>query len=145
MKKLVFSIHINAPKEKVWNVLWDDITYRKWTSTFGEGSYAVSDWEEGSKVLFLSADGGGMFSTIARKIPNEFMLFKHVGTVKGGEEQPESEEIKSWSGAMENYLLDEKNGVTELTVTIDITEDHEQYFKDTFPKALESVKALAEL
>jgi len=27
---------------------------------------------------------------------------------------------------------------------MDITEDHEQYFKDTFPKALESVKALAE-
>jgi len=128
----------------VWNVLWDDVTYRKWTSTFSEGSYAVSDWKEGSKILFLSPNGEGMFSTIAKKNPYEFMSFKHLGTVKGGEEQPDNGETKKWSGAMENYSLDEKNGVTELTVTMDITEDHEQYFKDTFPKALESVKALAE-
>ena len=144
MKTLNFSIQINAPKEKVWNVLWDDITYRKWTSTFSEGSYAVTDWEEGSKVLFLSPGGGGMFSIIAKKVSNKFMSFKHLGTVKGGEEQPEDEETKSWSGATENYSLDDKNGGTELTVTIDITEDHESYFKETFPKALESVKTLAE-
>jgi len=144
MKRLNFSIQINASKEKVWNVLWDDVTYRKWTSTFSEGSYAISDWKEGSKILFLSPNGEGMFSTIAKKNPYEFMSFKHLGTVKGGEEQPDNEETKKWSGAMENYSLDEKNGVTELTVTMDITEDHEQYFKDTFPKALESVKALAE-
>ena len=144
MKRLNFSIQISASKEKVWNILWEDVTYRKWTSTFSEGSYAISDWKEGSKILFLSPNGEGMFSTIAKKIPYEFMSFKHLGTVKGGEEQPDNEETKKWSGAMENYSLDEKNGVTELTVTMDITEDHEQYFKDTFPKALESVKALAE-
>jgi uncharacterized protein YndB with AHSA1/START domain len=144
MKQLNFSIQINTPKEKVWEVLWDDITYRKWTGTFSEGSYAVTDWEEGSKVLFLSPGGEGMFSMIAKKIPNEFMSFKHLGTVKGGEEQPESEETKKWSGAMENYSLAEKDGVTELTVTMDITEEHEQYFTETFPKALKSVKALAE-
>jgi len=72
------------------------------------------------------------------------MSFKHLGTLKGGEEQPDNEETKRWSGAMENYSLDEKNGVTELTVTMDTTEDHEKYFKDTFPKALESIRALAE-
>jgi len=144
MKRLNFSIQISASKEKVWNVLWEDVTYRKWTSTFSEGSYAISDWKEGSKILFLSPNGEGMFSTIAKKIPYEFMSFKHLGTVKGGEEQTDNEETKKWSGAMENYSLDDKNGVTELRVTMDITEDHEQYFKDTFPKALESVKALAE-
>ncbi len=144
MKKLHFSVQIKAPKEKIWKVLWDDITYRKWTGTFSEGSYAVTDWQEGSKVLFLSPGGEGMFSIIAQKVPNKFMSFKHLGTVKGGEEQPDTEETKKWSGAMENYSLDEKNGVTELAVTMDITEDHEQYFKETFPKALESVKNLAE-
>ena len=144
MKTLNFLTKIKASKEKVWNVLWDDETYRKWTSTFSEGSYAVSDWQEESKILFLSPDGGGMFSTIAKKIPNEFMSFKHLGIVKGGEEQPESEETKKWSGAMESYSLDEKNGVTELTVTVDITEPHEQYFQENFPKALENIKNLAE-
>lgn len=144
MKQLHFLTQVKAPKEKVWQVLWDDETYRKWTAAFSEGSYAVTDWNEGSKVLFLSPAGEGMFSTIAKKVPNEFMSFKHLGVVKGGEEQPADEETKKWSGAMENYSLEEKNGITELTVKMDITEELEQYFKETFPKALESIKALAE-
>ena len=57
MKTLNFSININAPKEKKWKTLWDDTTYRQWTRIFSEGSYAVSDWNEGSRVLFLSAEG----------------------------------------------------------------------------------------
>ena len=39
--KIKFFNHINAPKEKVWKVLWDDSSYRKWTSVFMEGSYVV--------------------------------------------------------------------------------------------------------
>ena len=128
----------------MWNVLWDDVTYRKWTSTFSEGSYAISDWKEGSKILFLSPNGEGMFSTIAKKIPYEFMSFKRLGTVKGGEEQPDNEETKKWSGAMENYSLDEKNGVTELTVTMDITEDHDSYFRGFFSKSAGKFKGFAE-
>ncbi len=144
MKKLNFAIQIKAPKEKVWKALWDDINYRKWTSAFSEGSYAVTDWQEGSKVLFLSPNGEGMFSTIDKKIPNEFMSFRHMGVVKGGEEQAGNEETKKWEGAMENYSLSENDVITELKVTMDIAEDHEQYFKDTFPKALEIVKNIAE-
>jgi hypothetical protein len=29
MEKINFSIDINAPKEKVWNVLWNDESYLK--------------------------------------------------------------------------------------------------------------------
>jgi len=144
MKNLNFSINIKSPKEKVWSVLWDDLTYRKWTSVFSPGSYAVSDWKEGSKVMFLSPNGEGMFSNIARLIPNELMSFKHLGTVKDGKEQPESEETKKWSGAMESYSVKETNGITELSVTMDVTEDFESYFRETFPKALGVVKDLSE-
>jgi uncharacterized protein YndB with AHSA1/START domain len=144
MKKLNLTTEINSPKEKVWNVLWNDSTYRQWTSAFSEGSHAVSDWKEGSKVLFLSPEGEGMFSMIHKLIPNEQMSFKHLGTVMGGVEQPEIEGTKQWSGAMENYFLKEKDGVTELNLTMDITDEHEQYFRDTFPKALEIVKKIAE-
>ena len=69
LKKISFSTTINAPKEKVWNVLWNDETYKAWTSVFSEGSCAVSDWNEGSKILFLDGKGSGMYSTIAKKIP----------------------------------------------------------------------------
>lgn len=54
MEQLNFSIQIKAPKEMVWKALWEDKTNREWTAVFSEGSYAVSSWEEGSKVLFLS-------------------------------------------------------------------------------------------
>jgi hypothetical protein len=67
-----------------------------------------------------------------------------LGTVKDGKEQPEPEESKSWSGAMENYTLKEQPEGTELMVAMDITEEYEDYFKKTFPKALESVKTLSE-
>ena len=144
MKKEHFSIKIKAPKEKVWNVLWNDDTYRKWTEVFSEGSHAVTDWKEGSEVLFLSEDGKGMYSAIDKKIPNEYMSFKHLGVVKDKEKQPMDEETKEWSGAREDYSLKESDGVTELSVAMDIAESYEDYFKNTFPKALEKVKELSE-
>jgi len=144
MVALNFSILINASKEKVWRTLWDDASYREWTSVFGDGSYAVSEWKEGNKIQFISAEGDGMFSLIFKMVPNELMSFKHLGIVKNGVEQPEDEETKKWSGAMETYTMTEKETSTELSVTIDVTEDHEPFFRDTFPKALDRVKTLAE-
>lgn len=144
MKKEQFSIEINAPREKVWKVLWDDATYRQWTSVFSVGSYAVSDWQEGSKIQFLSSDGSGMFSEIAKSRPPELMSFKHHGVVKNGEEQRIDQETEDWSGAMENYQLQETDGKTELKVEMDVTEDFQKYFEETFPKALEKIKELAE-
>ncbi len=116
MEKINFSTTINAPKEKVWKVLWDDATYRKWTSVFSASSYAETDWKEGSKVLFLDGQGSGMVSKIEVNKPNEFMSFKHLGIVKDGVEDTDSDAVKGWGGAFENYTLNEVNGVTELLV-----------------------------
>ncbi len=60
METKEFKISINAPKEKVWDVLWNDPFYRAWTSVFAEGSHAETDWKKGSKVLFLDNKGRGM-------------------------------------------------------------------------------------
>ncbi len=144
MKKMEFSIQINSPKEKVWKALWDDASYRRWTSVFTEGSHAISDWKEGSKILFLGPKGDGMFSIIAKNIPNEQMSFRHMGEVKDGVEQPENEKTKSWQGAMENYHLSESNGSTHLKVDLDSVEEFADYFSGVFPKALEKVKEIAE-
>ncbi len=144
MERKEFKISINAPKEKVWKTLWDDTTYRKWTSVFSPTSYADTDWKEGSKVLFLDDKGEGMVSKIETIRPNEFMSFKHLGEVKNGVENTETDKVKGWAGAMENYTLKEANGITELSVEIDLAEDFEKYFMETFPKALEQVKVLAE-
>lgn len=144
MEKLEFKTSINAPKEKVWNILWNDDSYPKWTSVFAAGSVAKTDWKEGSKVLFLDGQGSGMVSTIAANKPNEYMSFKHLGVVNNGVEDTESEKVKDWAGAMENYTLKDVGGKTELTVDLDINDAFKDYFENTFPKALEKVKELAE-
>jgi hypothetical protein len=144
MKSLFFTIDINASKEIVWNVLWDDTTYRQWTSVFSEGSYCISDWKQGDKIIFLNADKNGMFSVIEKKHTPEFMSFKHIGVVKNGEEQPLDAEAQKWTGATENYTLSDSGDGTQLTVEITVTDDFTAYFNESFPKALQKVKDLAE-
>ncbi len=144
MKKINFSIQIDAPKTQVWQILWDDATYPKWTSAFAEGSTAETDWQEGSKVLFGDGKGSGMVSKIARLVPNEFMSFEHLGEIKNGVEDFETAEAKGWAGSLENYTLTEKDGGTRLDVELDSQESFEDYFSETFPKALQKVKELAE-
>ena len=144
MQKINFSTSINAPKEKVWKTLWDDETYRKWTSVFTPGSYAESDWQEGSKILFLDGNGSGMVSKIETKRPTEFMSFMHLGEVKNGVEDTESDKVKGWAGAFENYTLKEVDGITELSVDIDMNDEYKEMFMKIFPKALEQVKILSE-
>lgn len=145
MEKLTYTVSINAPKEKVWKVLFNDASYREWTSVFGEGSYAETDnWKEGSKVRFLAANGEGMSSMVAANRPNEFMSFKHLGMIKDGVEDTESEEVKKWAGALENYTLEDSNGSTTLKVEMDINHEFKEYFDKTWPNALDKIKTLTE-
>ena len=144
MKQVEYKVQINAPREKVWKTLWEDKTYREWTKVFHEGSYAESDWKEGSKILFLGPGKSGMYSMIDKMVPNEKMYFKHLGEVKSGVEQPIDESTKSWSGAKENYTLTEKDGGTELKAEMDSTDEMYDYFKDKFPKAMQLVKEISE-
>jgi hypothetical protein len=139
MTTLKFSVKINATKEKVWETLWNDTTYRQWTAPFMEGSYAESDWKEGSKILFLAPNGNGMFGIIEKKIANQQMTFKHLGEIKNGVEQP-----KDWKGAKESYQLKEKDGITELDVQLDAAGEFGEYLNNTFPKALNILKQISE-
>ena len=140
MTRLNFTVDIDAPRERVWAVLWDDQTYRDWTSAFMEGSHAVSDWKEGSKIQFLDPSGNGMVAIIEKKKPNERMTFRHFAEIKEGKEQPEA----PWSGAHEDYALkDNGRGGTTLIVESDTVEEYKQMFEQAFPKALQRVKELA--
>jgi uncharacterized protein YndB with AHSA1/START domain len=53
MEQLSYEIEINAEPEKVWSVLWGDITYRQWTTAFTEGSFYEGTLEENNIVKFL--------------------------------------------------------------------------------------------
>ena len=144
MERKTFKTEIDASREKVWDVLWNDETYRQWTAPFNEGSYAETDWKEGSKVLFLGPEGDGMVAKIKANTPREFMSIEHQGIVKDGVEDTESEEVKQWAGAKENYRLNTVGGKTELTVEMDIAEEYLDDFLKSWPQALQKVKELSE-
>jgi len=144
MEKLQFNIDINAPREKVWKTLFEDETYRQWTSAFSENSSAETDWKKGSKILFLDGTGQGMVSKVAESIPNEYMSIEHLGMLKDGVEDLDSDDVKAWAGAYENYTLKGDNGKTELFIESDITEEYKEMMANIWPKALNKLKELAE-
>ena len=145
MKRKQYETRINAPRERVWDILWGEQSYMEWTSAFTEGSKVETDWEEGGKVLFLNEENEGMIARIEEKKAPEKMVFKHLGMVdKDGNEDLESENVKAWSGAEEIYILKENGQQTDLLVKIDLDEGYEEFFDKAWPKAFEKLKDLAE-
>ncbi len=148
MKKLHFSIAINAPKEKVWYTMLDQDTYRQWTEVFTPGSHYVGDWNKGSKIQFLGPDQngkmGGMVSRIKVSKQYEFISIEHVGFIHDGVEDTTSEAVKTWTGALENYTFNEKDGITEVLVDMDSNDEYEEMFRNTWPRALQRLKELTE-
>ena len=139
--RLQFSIYIKAEKSKVWKAIWSDNSYQDWASVFFEGSYAITDnWKEKRTVLFLAPDKSGIYSIIEKHIPNKIMRFKHIGNVVKGLEQPVDDETKKWSGTTEIYTLTEGENSNKLTVDIDVLDEHLDFMKKSFPKALEKIK-----
>ena len=148
MEKLNFSIEMNATKEKVWNTMLEDKTYRIWTEAFTPGSHYIGDWSKGSKILFLgpgqNGEMGGMVSRIKENKLHEFLSIEHLGIVQDGKEDTTSEAVKGWAGAHENYTFAENNGVTTVTVEMDSNEEYSEMFNGMWPKALQKLKELAE-
>ena len=59
-------------------------------------------------------------------------------------EDTESDEVKSWTPAYENYTLKDVDGDTHLTVVTDTFNDFVEYFNETWPKGLDVIKRIAE-
>ena len=142
-----FKITINTPRQKVWETLWDETTYPKWTAAFCEESKAITDWQEGSKVLFVDGENRGMVSVIERKIPNEYMSFKMLGELVKGQEDYTSDNALQIAGGFENYTLTDDKGGTLLVIDVggaNMNESIVAYFTDTWPKALALLRSIAE-
>jgi hypothetical protein len=148
MQKLKFSIEINATKEKVWNTMLEDKTYRIWTEVFSKGSHFIGDWSKGSKILFLgpneNGEMGGMVSRINENKKYEFISIEHIGMVQDGKEDTTSEAVVQWAGSLENYTFKNKDGKTELLVDMDINDEYKEMFEGMWPAALKKLKELAE-
>ena len=151
MKKLQFQVRINAPSTKVYDVMLgisNKSTYEQWTSLFNPTSTYEGSWNKGSKILFVGVDEngkkGGMVSEIVENTPNRFVSIRHNGILKDDKEITTGPDVEKWAGGFENYSFDENDGVTSVSVDLEITEDFLDYMRETYPKALDKLKEICE-
>lgn len=71
-------------------------------------------------------------------------MFEHLGEVIDGREDTTSDKVKNWAGALEEYHLAEKNGMTTLSVSVQTAETWEDMLTRGFAQGLEIVKKLSE-
>ncbi|MCC6815333.1 MAG: SRPBCC domain-containing protein [Saprospiraceae bacterium] len=151
MKKIQFKKEINATAFNVYEImlgLKDKSSYENWTAAFNPTSTYIGSWKKGSKIHFVGLDEngkkGGMVSEIMEHEAAKFISIRHYGILDGETEITTGEQVEKWAGAHENYSYLENNGITTVTVDIDILEDYLDYFNNTYPKALEKLKEISE-
>ncbi|WP_292008395.1 SRPBCC domain-containing protein [Chryseobacterium sp.] len=144
METLSYETEINAPLQKVWDILWGEETYNQWTRFFSPDSTMKSDWKVGGKTYFLNANGEGMVSTIESLNEPHEVIFQHLGMVKDGVEDTQSKDIVDWQGAQEKYFLIDLDGKTKLHAEVQVEREWKEDINTGFIKGLEVVKNLAE-
>ena len=148
METMHFSTRINAPAEIVWETMLDDATYRQWTSVFNPGSYFLGSWLPGSEIRFFGNDEngkmGGMVGVIVEHRPHEFLSIEYRGQIVDGIEDTTSDDAKRLIGTHENYTFTQTDGVTTLTVDVDVDDEWAGMFGEQWPLSLAKLTELAE-
>lgn len=148
-EKMHFEIVIDAPVQKVWDIMLTQETYKEWTSVFEPTSHYEGSWEQGNKIQFLGSDGSGMTSEIAENIPYKFISIRHLGEIKNGVEDTTSEQVKKWTPALENYTFIDKGEQTQLDIDMEMPLTPEagamkEMFEGMWPNALLKLKEICE-
>jgi uncharacterized protein YndB with AHSA1/START domain len=138
------DIDVHAPRERVWDVLIGDATYRQWTAEFAEGSFADTDWQEGSSVRFLGPDGTGLLGRVLASRRPELLDVEYTGVVGGGSDDTDSEQARRWAGTHETYRLTEAGGGTHLEISAPMEDAYYEDMVAAWDRALARVKELAE-
>ncbi len=153
MQKMHYAITIRAPREKVYETMLAPETYREWTSVFSPGSTYVGDWSEGSEMRFIGPDpdhpetadkNSGMIARVAKNVPNEFVSLESVGQILAGVDDRESDDVRQWAGALEEYTFADVDGGTEVRIDQDTPEAFIEQFAAMWPKGLEKLKEICE-
>lgn len=144
MKTIRKSIEIDAPKEKIWDVLIQDTYTRDWYAIFSPGSHAITDWQLGSKVIFTDDSGGGIIGRIIILDPCELLSIEYYGVLTDNKEDFESEEAQIFKGAHETYRLSSKELTILLNIEVDMSDEMFEMMSKSWDEALLKIKNLAE-
>ncbi|GEO06289.1 ATPase [Adhaeribacter aerolatus] len=138
------NIGINAPKEKVWEILTRDAYTRQWYAAFSEGAHAETDWQLGSKAVFKDNSGEGIVAKVIRHEPQEVLAVEYEGLLSGGKEVYDTPEAQAVKGGRESYYLTGQGGHTQLHVEADMGEEYLEMMAGAWDTALLKIKDLAE-
>lgn len=144
MKKIEKSISISAPAQTVSQVLTEDALVRQWYNEFMAGSYAITDWKTGSKIICCDPDKNGMVGRIAENTPGKVLDIEFTGNYLKGEEDYTSEMALAVKGTHETYRMNEQNGVTTLDISSGMDESFYDEMSAAWDRALLIIKRLAE-
>lgn len=151
MEKMQFRKDIHAPAAKVYSTMIGKETFKQWTAVFNPSSDfeggVEGDWEKGSKILFTGTNSEGkregMVGYIRENIPDRYVSIEYAGILDGDQELTEGPVAEEWQG-FENYTFEGGDGKTTLTVDIDVNDQMVDYFRETYPKALDKLKEICE-
>lgn len=144
VKRLNFSIDIAAPPAQVARVMTEPDSYTQWTAAFCEGSRFEGSWAVGQRIRFLAPSGDGMLAEIAEHRPSEFISIRHLGSIANGVQDTDSDAVRAWAPACENYHFVPTAQGTTVRVEQDMLPDYEDFMREAWPKALAALKTLCE-
>lgn len=153
METLQFKKEINASADKVYKTMIGKETFKQWTAVFNPssdvegGGDVEGSWEKGSKILFVGTNEEGkregMVGYIRENTPNRHISIEYIGILDGENELTEGPVAEEWQG-FENYTFESLGGTTTVTVDIDVNDQMLEYFRITYPKALDKLKEICE-
>lgn len=152
MRTLQLDTIIEASRERVWEAITNETSFRRWTAVFAEGSHFEGGWNQGDTIWFLAPDDQqiprGMRSEIRVSRYPEHISIRHLGTaLKGIAEISEAQNLTA-PYATEEYTLTETGpGQTRFALDMTMREDfYESFdtFRDQWIRALGLLKEIAE-
>lgn len=142
------SVQIKASRERIWDVLFNQETFRDWGKAFHPDSYYEGTFAEGELVRFLGPtdeDGAaGMEVRVVEHVPGVRSRFEFSGTISGGKVLYEGESYDEWSGISEGYELTGESEPFTLSIRNKVPSKYEEMFSEMWDVALARIKEIAE-
>jgi uncharacterized protein YndB with AHSA1/START domain len=129
---------INASASRVWEAL----TNPKLIKQYLFGAEVISDWKEGSPIIYKGIYEGKIYEdkgSVLKVEPEKLLLITHWSPLSGSPDTPENYHKVS-------YELGVENGSTQLTITQDNNSSEEEQEKNAkfWKMVLDGMKKLLE-
>lgn len=132
------STTINAPASRVWEALTNPELIKQYLF----GADVISDWKEGSQILYKGVYEGKSYEdkgSVLKAEPNKLLLITHWSPLSGTPNTPENYHKVV-------YELEAENGSTQVTITQDNNASREEQEQNAnfWKMVLDGMKTLLE-